>query len=778
MKLFTQKMQVTKDTFEKKLMQKYTVFSNTEQEYISMIHKKDITIFSYMQMILELLYQMKSMQQTNGCVLQNTIIKQQIQSILHATIVFPEITFLKEMLYQNKKWDSVFLEKAIYEIENNIKKNNKNDMIQNNSFVDLLWQNFKKYEIKSLYDKKNKHIQKQFKSKNIFIKYNSILKSIDTFLKKKDTENGSNLILESDFKKSLYFLGKYRLNEEIILLYEYQKINQYKYRIDSFLKKQKNVLHDFYKNSTQKEYKNNTYSRLFLKKEYEKTNRINSLFQEKFVEYSILKNNFWAKIKRYNTKKEHILFFSFYDELKKENIFLDIIKNKNFLKIEGNNGEILQKYVNQHRKIQNQYYFEKLKNIVKYSVFDIYYKNNQFIILKNNVEKNRKELSKDFLMNQKMVFQHNIKRENEILLKNRLEQKKINILYHDLKTYYLLYKQKTNCFKNKFFFKNIIKEIKRNQFEFLFNKNEFEIFLNKYREEKIYDLFLRIKHSKKVVLNKYFIEQNMQQYLDIEREKRKQIFQKSVWLEQEVYKKKNSQIKENYVNKLILDIKEKYALKRILNKYGIEQNMQNFLKFAIKEKKQYRKKIKNKYKKIYMEYEYKFQSKNILKNEYLWHDCKEVVLKAFKTMKNFEYFINKTSIVTQQPNYIINEIKNRQPIDQNESIIEKKLPQKNFSLVNRKEKPEKPTIHKNMAKEDLLQNQALYQQIQQMIQKEIQIYCKEQLQESETLLQGKIDALHKQQKYWQEQFQTDAIYQQIYQKLERTLRHEKRQWGI
>ena len=906
MKLFTQKMQVTKDTFEKKLMQKYTVFSNTEQEYISMIHKKDITIFSYMQMILELLYQMKSMQQTNGCVLQNTIIKQQIQSILHATIVFPEITFLKEMLYQNKKWDSVFLEKAIYEIENNIKKNNKNDMIQNNSFVDLLWQNFKKYEIKSLYDKKNKHIQKQFKSKNIFIKYNSILKSIDTFLKKKDTENGSNLILESDFKKSLYFLGKYRLNEEIILLYEYQKINQYKYRIDSFLKKQKNVLHDFYKNSTQKEYKNNTYSRLFLKKEYEKTNRINSLFQEKFVEYSILKNNFWAKIKRYNTKKEHILFFSFYDELKKENIFLDIIKNKNFLKIEGNNGEILQKYVNQHRKIQNQYYFEKLKNIVKYSVFDIYYKNNQFIILKNNVEKNRKELSKDFLMNQKMVFQHNIKRENEILLKNRLEQKKINILYHDLKTYYLLYKQKTNCFKNKFFFKNIIKEIKRNQFEFLFNKNEFKIFLNKYREEKIYDLFLRIKHSKKVVLNKYFIEQNMQQYLDIEREKRKQIFQKSVWLEQEVYKKKNSQIKENYVNKLILDIKEKYALKRvlnkyaieqnmqqyldieeekrrqifqksvwleqevykkknsqikenyvnklildikekyalkrvlnkyaieqnmqqyldieeekrrqifqksvwleqevykkknsqikenyvnklildikekyalerILNKYGIEQNMQNFLKFAIKEKKQYRKKIKNKYKKIYMEYEYKFQSKNILKNEYLWHDCKEVVLKAFKTMKNFEYFINKTSIITQQPNYIINEIKNRQPIDQNESIIEKKLPQKNFSLVNRKEKPEKPTIHKNMAKEDLLQNQALYQQIQQMIQKEIQIYCKEQVQESETLLQGKIDALHKQQKYWQEQFQTDAIYQQIYQKLERTLRHEKRQWGI
>ena len=419
MKLFTQKMQVTKDTFEKKLMQKYTVFSNTEQEYISMIHKKDITIFSYMQMILELLYQMKSMQQTNGCILQNTIIKQQIQSILHATIVFPEITFLKEMLYQNKKWDSVFLEKEIYEIENNIKKNNKNDMIQNNSFVDLLWQNFKKYEIKSLYDKKNKHIQKQFKSKNIFIKYNSILKSIDTFLKKKDTENGSNLILESDFKKSLYFLGKYRLNEEIILLYEYQKINQYKYRIDSFLKKQKNVLHDFYKNSTQKEYKNNTYSRLFLKKEYEKTNRINSLFQEKFVEYSILKNNFWAKIKRYNTKKEHILFFSFYDELKKENIFLDIIKNKNFLKIEGNNGEILQKYVNQHRKIQNQYYFEKLKNIVKYSVFDIYYKNNQFIILKNNVEKNRKELSKDFLMNQKMVFQHNIKRENEILLKNR-----------------------------------------------------------------------------------------------------------------------------------------------------------------------------------------------------------------------------------------------------------------------------------------------------------------------------------------------------------------------
>lgn len=83
-----------------------------------------------------------------------------------------------------------------------------------------------------------------------------------------------------------------------------------------------------------------------------------------------------------------------------------------------------------------------------------------------------------------------------------------------------------------------------------------------------------------------------------------------------------------------------------------------------------------------------------------------------------------------------------------------------------------------MAKEDLLQNQALYQQIQQMIQKEIQIYCKEQVQESETLLQGKIDALHKQQKYWQEQFQTDAIYQQIYQKLERTLRHEKRQWGI
>ena len=88
MKLFTQKMQVTKDTFEKKLMQKYTVFSNTEQEYISMIHKKDITIFSYMQMILELLYQMKSMQQTNGCILQNTIIKQQIQSILHATLCF------------------------------------------------------------------------------------------------------------------------------------------------------------------------------------------------------------------------------------------------------------------------------------------------------------------------------------------------------------------------------------------------------------------------------------------------------------------------------------------------------------------------------------------------------------------------------------------------------------------------------------------------------------------------------------------------------------------
>ena len=121
-KLFVKKSQMKKDAFYKSIAGKYTPFASAQQQNVSLMHKKDNGLY---EMILELLYQMRSLKYTNQYVFQSTMLKQQIQSILQTTVVFGEMHFLKELLYENKKWDAVFLEKVIYEIESNIKKNKK-----------------------------------------------------------------------------------------------------------------------------------------------------------------------------------------------------------------------------------------------------------------------------------------------------------------------------------------------------------------------------------------------------------------------------------------------------------------------------------------------------------------------------------------------------------------------------------------------------------------------------------------------------------------------------
>ena len=69
------------------------------------------------------------------------------------------------------------------------------------------------------------------------------------------------------------------------------------------------------------------------------------------------------------------------------------------------------------------------------------------------------------------------------------------------------------------------------------------------------------------------------------------------------------------------------------------------------------------------------------------------------------------------------------------------------------------------------------QQMQNMIQKEIEIVLKKQQQQQEIIFKRYINDITNQQKSWEKQFDKEKIYQQIYQQLERTLQHEKRQWG-
>ena len=69
------------------------------------------------------------------------------------------------------------------------------------------------------------------------------------------------------------------------------------------------------------------------------------------------------------------------------------------------------------------------------------------------------------------------------------------------------------------------------------------------------------------------------------------------------------------------------------------------------------------------------------------------------------------------------------------------------------------------------------QQMQNMIQKEIEIVLKKQQQQQEIIFIRYINDITNQQKGWEKQFDKEKIYQQIYQQLERTLQHEKRQWG-
>lgn len=71
----------------------------------------------------------------------------------------------------------------------------------------------------------------------------------------------------------------------------------------------------------------------------------------------------------------------------------------------------------------------------------------------------------------------------------------------------------------------------------------------------------------------------------------------------------------------------------------------------------------------------------------------------------------------------------------------------------------------------------IQQQLKQMIEKEVETLLKKQLEQQQITLQNYKKEIINQQEIWEKQFDKEKLYQQVYQRLERTLQHEKRQWG-
>ena len=121
------------------------------------------------------------------------------------------------------------------------------------------------------------------------------------------------------------------------------------------------------------------------------------------------------------------------------------------------------------------------------------------------------------------------------------------------------------------------------------------------------------------------------------------------------------------------------------------------------------------------------------------------------------FFREKTRSITQYSNSIKNAVPYSHTLEER-----KQPPSKTFYFANKKQISKEDRIWE----EALLQSQAFQKQIQQMIQQQIQLHHKKQME------QKQIHDIYQQQQLQEE------IYQKIYQKLERTLRYEKRQWGI
>lgn len=108
------------DTFAKKNVLKHQMILQRNVNDTTLIYKKQSN--TDMNMILEILYHMKTMQYTANSSVQMTLQKQQIQNILNVSIAANELKEVKDLLLSEKNWNTVLIEKAINCVENILKK--------------------------------------------------------------------------------------------------------------------------------------------------------------------------------------------------------------------------------------------------------------------------------------------------------------------------------------------------------------------------------------------------------------------------------------------------------------------------------------------------------------------------------------------------------------------------------------------------------------------------------------------------------------------------------
>lgn len=104
------------DTFAKKNVLKHQTILQRNVNDTTLIYKKQSN--TDMNMILEILYHMKTMQYTANSSVQMTLQKQQIQNILNVSIAANELKEVKDLLLSEKNWNTVLIEKAINCVEN------------------------------------------------------------------------------------------------------------------------------------------------------------------------------------------------------------------------------------------------------------------------------------------------------------------------------------------------------------------------------------------------------------------------------------------------------------------------------------------------------------------------------------------------------------------------------------------------------------------------------------------------------------------------------------
>ncbi|NDO46145.1 hypothetical protein, partial [Clostridium sp. MD294] len=135
------------DTFTKKNILKHQTILERNVKDTALIYKKQSSID--MNMILEILYYIKTMQHTTNFNFQMVLQKQQIQNILNSSILGNELKEVKNLLLSEENCNTVLIEKAINCIENILKKNdilnhkeniqqNFNDFYSNNYFFNII----------------------------------------------------------------------------------------------------------------------------------------------------------------------------------------------------------------------------------------------------------------------------------------------------------------------------------------------------------------------------------------------------------------------------------------------------------------------------------------------------------------------------------------------------------------------------------------------------------------------------------------------------------------